>query len=268
AAAPMVARAGIPMVLCSILPPRDPKWAFSTLPPPRFEVDTRLAYLRAHKVSAFALLHDPTPYALLQVAAAEKVAGDYGVKLVDNEQYAQGDTDLSVQIAKANAAGAGALLKIGLGGTTLAAANDIRQLGLDKMLMLTSVEDLAVFRPVAKVLGDRFFFVCSPSQIYDALPAGDLKAALDPFMGPWRAKYPDRDPNWASRGWDAVMLVLTAAEAANSTDGGAVRDALEHIEGFQGTTGVYSFSTANHYGITKNPFLLGQLVDGKVRIVE
>ena len=67
-----------------------------------------------------------------------------------------------------NAAGAHALLKIGLGGTTLTAAKNIKQLGLD-MLMLTSVEDLAVFRPVAEVLGDKFFFVASPAQVYDAL---------------------------------------------------------------------------------------------------
>jgi hypothetical protein len=38
------------------------------------------------------------------------------------------------------------------------------------MIMLTSLEDIAVFRPVAEVLGDKFFFVASPAQVYDALP--------------------------------------------------------------------------------------------------
>src|SRR3954465_5819999 len=46
AAAPIVGRAEIPMVLCSILPqqPDHIKWAFTTIPPPRFEVETRLDY--------------------------------------------------------------------------------------------------------------------------------------------------------------------------------------------------------------------------------
>ena len=37
------------MVLCSILPngAAQVKWAFSTLPPPRFEVEARLGYLQA-----------------------------------------------------------------------------------------------------------------------------------------------------------------------------------------------------------------------------
>jgi ABC-type branched-subunit amino acid transport system substrate-binding protein len=270
AAAPMVVRAQIPMILCSILPPREDQqhWAFSTLPPPGFEVETRLAYLRAHNIGAFALLHDPTPYALLQVKAAQKQAAEQGPKLVSDEQYAQADTDLSVQVAKANAAGAGAILKIGLGGTTLTAANDIVQLGLDKMLMLTSLEDIAVFRPVAAVLKDRFFFVASPSQVADALPPGPLKSAIDAFLTPWRKAYGDRDPNWASRGWDAVMLTAAAAARSNATTGEKLRDALEATKDFQGTTGIYTITPDNHYGITKNPFVLGQIVDGHLRVAQ
>ncbi len=172
AGAPLTVRAQIPMVLCSILPqqPDHVKWAFSTLPPAGFEVETRLEYLKEKtQIKKIGVLHDPSPYAVLQKNIAEKTAADYGLEIVGIEQYKQDDADLSVQISKMNAAGAGAILKIGLGGTTLTAAKNIKQLGLD-MLMLTSVEDLAVFRPVAEVLGDKFFFVASPSQVYDALP--------------------------------------------------------------------------------------------------
>src|SRR5256885_3579276 len=200
AGAPLTVRAQIPMMLCSILPQNADhvKWAFSTLPPAGFEVATRLDYLKTKtQVRKFGVLHDPSPYAVLQKNIAEKTASNYGLELVGIEQYKQDDADLSVQISKMNAAGARAVLKIGLGGTTLTAAKNIKQLGLD-MLMLTSVEDLAVFRPVAEVLGDKFFFVGSPSQVYDALPNGALKAAITTFLEPWRAKYGDRDPNWAA----------------------------------------------------------------------
>ena len=177
AAAGIVVRAQIPMVLCSILPqqPDHVKWAFSTLPPAGFEVEKRFEYLKEKtQIKKVGVLHDPTPYAGLQKAAAERHAASYGLEIVGIEQYKQDDADLSVQISKMNAAGARAILKIGLGGTTLTAAKNIKQLGLD-MIMLTSVEDLAVFRPVAEVLGDKFFFVASPSQIYDAL-AGERRS--------------------------------------------------------------------------------------------
>ncbi len=270
AAAGMVVRAQLPMVLCSILPQNEEhvKWAFSTLPPARFEVETRLEYLKNHtKIQKVGVLHDPTPYANLQKVAAEKGAGNYGLQIVGVEPYKQDDADLSVQIGKMNAAGAGAILKIGLGGTTMTAAKNIKSLGLD-MRLLTSVEDLAVFRPVAEVLGDKFFFVASPSQVFDALPDSALKKAIGDFLTPFRAKYGDRDPQWPGRGWDAVMLTVAAIQKANSFDGPKVRDAIEALTGFQGTTGIYDFSATSHYGITKNPYLLATIAGGKVQIVK
>jgi branched-chain amino acid transport system substrate-binding protein len=172
-----------------------------------------------------------------------------------------------VQISKMYAAGARAILKIGLGGTTLTAAKNIKQLGLD-MLMLTSVEDLAVFRPVAEVLGDKFFFVASPSQVYDALPDSPMKGEISKFLVPWKAKYQDRDPNWAARGWDAVQITALAIERGKSFEGAKVRDQLEAISGFQGTTGVYNMSPTVHQGITVNPFLLASIIGGRVIVVK
>jgi len=270
AAAPLVMKAETPMVLCSILPqqPDQVAWAFTTIPPPRFEVETRLEYLKNKTtIKKIGVLHDPSPYANAQSAAAEKEAANYGLEIVGNEQYKTDDADLSVQIQKMYAAGARAIIKIGLGGTTLTAAKNIKQLGLD-MIMLTSLEDIAVFRPVAEVLGDKFFFVASPAQVYDVLPAGALNTEIAKFLEPWRAKYGDRDPNWAGRGWDAVTLISAATAKAKSADGPKVRDALESIDGFQGTTGIYHFSATNHQGITENPLLLATIIDGQVKVVK
>ncbi len=270
AAAGIVVRAQIPMVLCSILPQVEDhvKWAFSTLPPARFEVEKRFEYLKENtQIRKVGVLHDPTPYANLQKGVAEKIAATYGLTLAGVDQYKQDDADLSVQIGKMNAAGAGAILKIGLGGTTMTAAKNIKQLGLP-LQMLTSIEDLAVFRPVSEVLGDKFFFVAAPSQIADALPDGALKKAINDFLVPWKVKHGERDPNWAGRGWDAVMITAAAIQKANSFEGAKVRDALETVTGFQGTTGVYNFSATNHQGITLNPFALATIAAGKVRIVK
>jgi len=270
AAAPVVVRAEKPMVLCSILPqqPDHVKWAFTTIPPPRFEVETRLDYLQKHtQVKKIGVLHDPSPYANAQKAAAEKEAKDFGLEVVGIEQYKTDDADLSPQIQKMYAAGARAVLKIGLGGTTLTAAKNIKQLGLD-MLMLTSLEDIAVFKPVAEVLGDKFFFVASPAQVYEALPDGALKTEIGKFLQPWRAKYQDRDPNWAGRGWDAVMLTAAAVEKAKSADGAKLRDTLETMDRFQGTTGIYHFSASNHQGITENPLLIARIINGQVQVAK
>ena len=270
AAAAMVVKAQIPMLLCSIVPQNEEhaKWAFSTLPPARFEVEKRLEYLKDNtQVRRIGVLHDPTPYANLQKAAAEKSASDFGLQIVGIEQYKQDDADLSVQISKMASAGAGAILKIGLGGTTMTAARNIQSLRLPTV-MLTSTEDLAVFRPVSEVLGDRFFFVAAPAQVYEALPEGPQRKAIAEFLPLWRAKHGERDPHWGGRAWDAVMMAAAAIQKARSFDGPKVREALETISGYQGTGGVYSFSPTNHYGITQNPYVLATFSGGQLKVVK
>src|SRR5262249_46232342 len=161
AAAQYVVRAQIPMVLCSILPPQaeQVKWAYSLVPPPRFEVETRYEFLKnSTQTRAAGVLHDPSPYANLQKDIAVKEAQDYGMEVPVVEQYKQDDGDMSPQISKMNAAGLKALLKIGIGGSTLTVAKNIKQLGLD-MLLLGSTDDLAVFKPAGEVLGEQFVFV-------------------------------------------------------------------------------------------------------------
>ena len=106
----------------------------------------------------------------------------------------------------------------------------------------------------------------SPTSVFAQVP--HLKAEIGRFLAPWRAKYQDRDSNWAGRGWDAVMLTAAAVEKAKSTDGAKLRDTLETMDNFQGTTGVYHFSASNHQGITENPLLLAQIVNGKVVVAK
>ena len=102
AAAQFVVRAQIPMVLCSILPPQPEqvKWAYSLLPPPRFEVEKRYEYLKTStQIRKAGVLHDPSPYANLQKDIAVKEAPDYGLEIPVVEQYKQDDADFSPQIS-------------------------------------------------------------------------------------------------------------------------------------------------------------------------
>jgi branched-chain amino acid transport system substrate-binding protein len=267
AGAPFVVRAQIPMMLCSILPPQPEqvKWAYSTLPPPRFEVETRLEYLKKTEIRKAGVLFDPSPYATLQKNIAVSIAPDYGIEIPVVEQHKQDDADVSPQISKINAAGLTALIRLGIGGSTITIAKNIRQLGLDTLL-LGSSDDLAVFKPAGEALGERFLFVVMPSQAYETLPEGLLKREIGRFLPLWRARHGDRDPGWGSRAWDAVMLTAAAVEKAKSFQGAKVRDALETLSGFQGTGGVYHFSPVVHQGITQNPFLLATIAGGKVQV--
>ena len=81
AAASFVIKAKLPMFLCSILPrlPDEQKWAFSFLPPPKFEIESRYEYLKNKTdIRKIGILGDPCPYGvLMRNIAVEEIAAQY-----------------------------------------------------------------------------------------------------------------------------------------------------------------------------------------------
>jgi len=270
AAAPFIIRQKIPMVVCSILP-NDPNlvaWMYTLIPNPTYEVDTRLQYIKEHtQVREIAVLYDQSPYANLQAKIANDNAAKFGLRVVASEQFQQSDADFGVVLKKLQAAGARAVLKMGTGPSTITTAKALKDLGVE-MPLFTSTDDLAILSQTAKVLGKDLYFVAGQTQVFNSLPDSDpTKKVIAQFVAPWRELYGDRDPFWAGRGYDAMMVLASAIRGANSVDGEKVRDALNNVVDFQGTSGLYNFKV-DHHGVTKNPYVLGQIIDGKVAIVK
>jgi branched-chain amino acid transport system substrate-binding protein len=270
AAAPFIVRQKIPMVLCSILP-KDPNlvaWMYTVIPNPAYEVDTRLQYIKEKtQIREIGVLYDQSPYASLQAKLAADNAAKFGLKVVASDQFQQADADFGVVLTKLHAAGARAVLKMGTGPSTITTAKALKDLAID-MPMFTSTDDMSVLMQASKVLGKNLYFVAGQTQIFSSLPDSDpTKKVIAQFVAPWRELYGDRDPFWAGRGYDAMMVLASAVKAASSFDGEKVRDALNNVVDFQGTSGLYNFKV-DHHGVTKNPYVLAQIVEGKVVILK
>ena len=263
AAASFVSKAQLPMFLCSILPrlPDEQKWAFSFLPPPKFEVDVRYDYLKTKtQVRKIGLLADPSPYSLLMRGIAEKAVQEFGLEVAANETYQQDDADFSVQIGRINAAGAGAIIMLGQGNAVVTVANNVKNLGLTNMLVLGSINERDILVATGKIIGDQFLF---PSPLIQ-LAADDInvitdpaaRSAAEPFIMAMKAKYGASDSSMASRAWDSVMMMVAAMRKANSTDGAKVRDAFEQLGPYVGAGAPYAFAADQHVGIVKNPYVI------------
>jgi len=63
------------------------------------------------------------------------------------------------------------------------------------------------------------------------------------------------------------MILARAINNAKSVDGEKVRNALNDVVDFQGTSGLYNFK-ADHRGVTKNPYACAQIIDGKILVVK
>ncbi|MEQ1615440.1 MAG: ABC transporter substrate-binding protein, partial [Hyphomicrobiaceae bacterium] len=71
---------------------------------------------------------------------------------------------------------------------------------------------------------------------------------------------------WGGKAWDALSVTVAALKKAGSAAGEKVRDTMETMSEFQGTGGVYNFSTTVHQGITRNPFVIGAIEGGVVKV--
>jgi len=262
------------MFLCSILPrlPAEQKWAFSFLPPPKFEVESRYAYLKSKtKVRKIGILGDPSPYGMLMRNIALDEAKNYGLEVVANESYQQDDADFSVQVGHINAAGAGAIIMIGQGNAVITVSNNIKHLGLNKMLLLGSINERELLVEAGKVLGEQYLFPAPMIQlaIDDLSMIADPKAraAAEAFITPLKAKFGNKvDSSQTSRAWDSLLMMAQAMQAAKTTDGAAVRDAFEKGGHYVGAGAAYDFSPTQHVGITKNPYVIATVKDGKLAI--
>ncbi|MBN9048812.1 MAG: ABC transporter substrate-binding protein [Rhizobiales bacterium] len=271
AAASFVSKAKLPMFLCSILPrqPDEQKWAFSFLPPPKFEVDARYDYLKSKtEVRKIGLLADPSPYSLLMRGIAEKAAAEFGLEVVANETYQQDDSDFSVQIGRINSAGAGAIIMLGQGNAVVTVANNVKNLGLNKILVLGSINERDILVATGNVLGEQFLFPSPLIQLaaddINVITKPESRAAAEPFISAMKAKFGSSDSSMASRAWDSIMMMAAAMKKANATDGTAVRDAFEALGHYDGAGASYDFSKEQHVGITKNPYVMALVKDGKL----
>jgi ABC-type branched-subunit amino acid transport system substrate-binding protein len=230
-------------------------------------VDARYQYLKDKTdIRKVGILSDPSPYSLLMRGLAEKGAEEFGLTVVANESYQQDDADFSVQIGRINAAGAGAIIMLGQGNAVVTVVNNIRSLGLTKMLMLGSINELDILLSAGKVLGDQYLVPSPLIQVaaddINVITDPTARAAAEPFVRAMKAKFGKSDNAQASRAWDSIMMMAAAMKKANSTDGTAVRDAFEKLGHYDGAGASYDFSAENHIGIIKNPYVIAFVKDG------
>jgi branched-chain amino acid transport system substrate-binding protein len=59
------------------------------------------------------------------------------------------------------------------------------------------------------------------------------------------------------------MVVVEALKKAGAPDRDKVRDAIENLQGFVGTAGVFNFSPADHTGLDLDAFAMLTVKGGK-----
>ncbi len=218
-------------------------YTFEATPHNELEVTRLFAFMKSNlKTEKLAVLHDDQLYGTQgsQVAAAEAKAQN--IPIVDDEPFAVSATDLTPQLQKVKASGADTILLYTAAPSAGILVRQVKQFGLKARVIGTTGIVSDNFLKVTARDGDGVYADMDLDRTY---PNAQQKKLLQTY----RATYNAGANNFASFGWDAVHLIALALREAKSTDGDALRKALETMKPYRGTTGLYQMTPADHNGL-------------------
>jgi branched-chain amino acid transport system substrate-binding protein len=105
--------------------------------------------------------------------------------------------------------------------------------------------------------------------VLDQVPAGAAgHKVLSAYRKGYQAKYGTDPSAFGGYAHDALRLVAEAAKLGKGATPEGIRAGLEKIRGFQGVTGEFNFSAADHNGLTEAAFVMVRISDGKFQLLD
>jgi branched-chain amino acid transport system substrate-binding protein len=218
-----------------------------------------------HKFTKVAILADSTNYGQLGRADLEAALDKKGIKAVAVEKYNIKDVDMTAQLLRAKQAGAQAVLTYGIGPELAQIANGMEKLGWKVPMIGSWTLSMANFIDNAGKNGEG---AKMPQTFIQDPTTPKRKAFIENYLkayNPPNARIPS--PVSAAQGYDSVYLLAAAIKQAGSTDGPAVRAAMENLkEKVDGVVTVYDkpFTHDDHEAIKPGMTSMGEVAGGHV----
>jgi len=250
---------------------REYKWMFKTPQTNGHAGEWQAAYLSAIGVSKVCILYTDDGYGkdCLDNFRATLLAA--GLEVVYEAGYDKTDTEFSAQVAGVEASECEA---VEIGSTPPVAS-------LAAAAVRTSMPDMPItlghgvcnqaYIDTAGEAANGTVFPCGKVTVIDQLGGDDpQKAVLQQYIDEYTA-FTGGDPvsTFGGHAWDGVHMAIDALESLE--DGlsleeqrAAVRDYLEsNIKDWPGISGTFTFSAADHNGLTKDSLLFVKVENGK-----
>ena len=193
-----------------------------------------------------------------------KIAPEFGIQIVENEVYDKQATDLSAVIAKIKAnKDVQAVMNWSIEPAQAIVAKNMRQAGWDVPLFQSHGFGNIKYVEAGGIASEGIIFPAGRLLIADLLPTGHpQKALLMKYISDYEGKYKETASVFGGYGYDA-FTILTAAIKTGGADKEKIRTAIENIKTLPGTSGMYTFSAADHNGLTIDAFEMMTVKDGK-----
>ena len=177
---------------------------------------------------------------------------DKGVSVVAHEEVMEGSDDYSAAIAKLNEAGAEAVICCGMYNLVAPVAKQYKQVNPDVAIIAFSN---AYSQQLLELGGSAVNGVCFPVIFFADSDDPEVKSYVQQYTD----VYGSAPSALTSQAYDSVGMLLTAIEAAGTTESDKVKDALYNVD-YPGVTGQTKFDAT---GDVDKAFVKVTIEDGK-----
>ncbi len=252
-----IQRAKLPMVSngaarAIVSPAAERQWIFQAPLNDILAINTILRHMKAAGIARIGVLNADSAFGLSGVEAWQMLAPASGITVVQQRTYGNQDQDMTPQLTNLRQADVQAVVLWGTGPGQAIAAKNYRQLGITVPLYAShGAADPNLIRLGGEAM-DGVLFPASKLYVADSLPDSDPQKKLTlEFLAAFTQKYGRAPATFAGNGFDAARILAAGIEK------GGVEPAKV------GVTGVYSYSSADHFGITETSVVMLTIRQGK-----
>lgn len=264
--------AKIPLISCAasekIVKPVNP-WVFKTPQSDRHAVSKILEHAGAAGYKDIAIITVSNGYGQSGRDVLKELIPEHGMTLVADEVYGPKDTDMTAQLTKIKAQNPGAIVCWGTNPGPAVICRNRVQLGIAAPLYQSHGVASRKFIELAGEAAEGVMLPAGHISVADRLPDGHpQKQVLTTYVTAYEKRFGTKPSAFGGYAWDAAHLIFEAIAMGASAEPQSIRDNMEKIQGFVGASGVFNFSPEDHNGLTKDAFLMLEIVNGDWNIIE
>ena len=244
----------------------DPVASYVYKTPQKDSDAVKMIYKEMNKLGLvnIAVLADNTGFGKAGMEQLEKIAPEFGIKIVEKESYDTKDSDLTAPVAKIKAnKDVQAIVNWSVAPAQSIVVKNIRQAGWNIPIFQSHGFGNIKFVEAAGAAAEGVIFPAGRLLIAADLPADNpQKALLVQYKKNYEDKYKENVSTFGGHAYDA-FVILDAAVKVGGNDREKVRAAIEGLQKLPGTAGVFSFSAKDHNGLTIDAFQMMTVKNGK-----
>lgn len=271
AAIPTIEEAEIPNIALGasikiVQPPK--KWVFNTVQTDTNAVSRIYAFMKKKGYNKIGIATVSNGFGDSGREQLLKIAPEYDIAIVSDERFGEKDADMTAQLVKIQSAGAEAVICWTVGPTEAVITKNWKQLAMKIPMYQSHGAASKKFLEMTGKDGEGLIFPAPKLIVVDQISDSDpQKPVLVKYKNSYEATFKHDVSKFGGNAHDAIRILVEALKAVGP-DRAKIRDYVENLKDWMGVDGKYSYSPTNHNGLTKDYFVMVQVVNGQFKLLE